>query len=278
MLVANKLFATLDTTVRILHPESVPRVLVSDTVGFIKNLPHGLVASFVDARRGIGCGLLRLRHRRQRPGFERQLAVTDAVLGEIGADEGARLRIFNKIDHVGDAAAEAECRAALQASYPDCVVMSARRPTMSPARTGPSSISSSAICSEAGAVPALVGPAIAPRNLRQLPGAGWSVPTRRAPSSRCAAGAGHAGQPASSLPGLAGRATDAKRQPAKAADGLRLCGYAKGGGTFSRRPVPCGPAGNWAGSRCRSAIAGFPASRCLFSQPSSSSSSRSRLT
>ncbi|MEO7560171.1 MAG: GTPase HflX, partial [Nitrosospira sp.] len=46
VLVANKLFATLDTTVRALHPESVPRVLVSDTVGFIKNLPHGLVASF----------------------------------------------------------------------------------------------------------------------------------------------------------------------------------------------------------------------------------------
>src|SRR6266705_1370967 len=45
-LVADKLFATLDTTVRALHPESVPRVLVSDTVGFIKNLPHGLVASF----------------------------------------------------------------------------------------------------------------------------------------------------------------------------------------------------------------------------------------
>jgi GTP-binding protein HflX len=46
VLVENKLFATLDTTVRALQPESRPRVLVSDTVGFIKNLPHGLVASF----------------------------------------------------------------------------------------------------------------------------------------------------------------------------------------------------------------------------------------
>src|SRR5580765_1972530 len=46
VLVANKLFATLDTTVRALHPETVPRVLVSDTVGFIENLPHDLVASF----------------------------------------------------------------------------------------------------------------------------------------------------------------------------------------------------------------------------------------
>ena len=46
MLVEDKLFATLDTTVRALQPEGAPRVLVSDTVGFIKKLPHDLVASF----------------------------------------------------------------------------------------------------------------------------------------------------------------------------------------------------------------------------------------
>jgi GTP-binding protein HflX len=46
VLVADKLFATLDTTVRSLQPEPKPRVLVSDTVGFIKKLPHDLVASF----------------------------------------------------------------------------------------------------------------------------------------------------------------------------------------------------------------------------------------
>src|SRR5690606_1278286 len=44
--VADKLFATLDTTVRALVPETRPRILVSDTVGFIKKLPHDLVASF----------------------------------------------------------------------------------------------------------------------------------------------------------------------------------------------------------------------------------------
>ena len=44
--VADKLFATLDTTVRALGPPAHPRVLVSDTVGFIDKLPHGLVASF----------------------------------------------------------------------------------------------------------------------------------------------------------------------------------------------------------------------------------------
>ncbi|HEU4533780.1 MAG TPA: GTPase HflX, partial [Polyangiaceae bacterium] len=46
VLVEDKLFATLDTTVRALKPEAKPRVLVSDTVGFIKKLPHDLVASF----------------------------------------------------------------------------------------------------------------------------------------------------------------------------------------------------------------------------------------
>src|SRR5512143_2207582 len=46
LLVADQLFATLDTTVRALHPETKPRILVSATVGFIKKLPHDLVASF----------------------------------------------------------------------------------------------------------------------------------------------------------------------------------------------------------------------------------------
>ncbi|MDP3538972.1 MAG: GTPase HflX [Azonexus sp.] len=129
VLVANKLFATLDTTVRTLHPESVPRVLVSDTVGFIKNLPHGLVASFKSTLdEALDASLLLHVIDASDPGFERQLEVTDEVLKEIGADVVPRLCIFNKIDHVGDAAEQAECEAALRAQYPDCVVMSARRP------------------------------------------------------------------------------------------------------------------------------------------------------
>ncbi len=129
VLVANKLFATLDTTVRTLHPESVPRVLVSDTVGFIKNLPHGLVASFKSTLdEALDASLLLHVIDASDPGFERQLEVTDTVLAEIGAEEVPRLRIFNKIDHVGDAEAEAECEAALRAKYPGCIVMSARRP------------------------------------------------------------------------------------------------------------------------------------------------------
>ncbi|MDD2934604.1 MAG: GTPase HflX [Methylotenera sp.] len=129
VLVANKLFATLDTTVRALYPESVPRVLVSDTVGFIKNLPHGLVASFKSTLdEALDASLLLHVIDASDPGFERQLEVTDKVLAEIGANVVPRIRVFNKIDHVGDEAAQAEREANLRVRYPDCVVMSARRP------------------------------------------------------------------------------------------------------------------------------------------------------
>jgi GTP-binding protein HflX len=129
VLVANKLFATLDTTVRVLHPESIPRVLVSDTVGFIKNLPHGLVASFKSTLdEALDASLLLHVIDASDPGFERQLQVTDDVLAEIGAQEVPRIRIFNKIDHVGDAEAQTACEVTLKEKYPGCIVMSAKRP------------------------------------------------------------------------------------------------------------------------------------------------------
>jgi GTPase len=120
-LVADKLFATLDTTVRALQPESVPRVLVSDTVGFIKNLPHGLVASFKSTLdEALEASLLAHVVDASDPGFERQLAVTEEVLDEIGAKGVPRLLVFNKIDRGGD-------EAALRAKHPGCIVMSAKR-------------------------------------------------------------------------------------------------------------------------------------------------------
>jgi GTP-binding protein HflX len=128
VLVADKLFATLDTTVRALHPESVPRVLVSDTVGFIKNLPHGLVASFKSTlEEALEASLLVHVIDAADPGFERQLAVTEEVLDEIGAQAVPRILVFNKIDRVGDQAAQAEREGALRARHPECIVMSARR-------------------------------------------------------------------------------------------------------------------------------------------------------
>jgi GTP-binding protein HflX len=104
-------------------------VLVSDTVGFIKNLPHGLVASFKSTLdEALDASLLLHVVDASDPGFERQLEVTEDVLKEINADVIPRILVFNKIDHVGDAAAQAECEATLRLKYPNCIVMSARRP------------------------------------------------------------------------------------------------------------------------------------------------------
>jgi len=128
VLVANKLFATLDTKVRTLHPETVPKILVSDTVGFIKNLPHDLVASFKSTLdEALNASLLLHVIDAGDPGFESQLEVTDKVLAEIGADTVPRIRVFNKIDYLSDAAAQAERIAELQINYPGCIVLSAQR-------------------------------------------------------------------------------------------------------------------------------------------------------
>ena len=126
MLVADKLFATLDTTVRTLVSEGVPRVLVSDTVGFIKNLPHDLVASFKSTlEEAAEASLLLHVIDASDPGVERQMEVTEKVIGEIGAGKLPRLRVFNKIDRVGDAGAQAERAAGLRSRFPRCIVLSA---------------------------------------------------------------------------------------------------------------------------------------------------------
>ncbi|MGC4066754.1 MAG: 50S ribosome-binding GTPase [Polyangiaceae bacterium] len=90
VLVADKLFATLDTTVRALYPETKPRLLVSDTVGFIKKLPHDLVASFRSTLdEALEASLLLLVMDASDPTCDDQLAVTRQVLSEIGADSGS---------------------------------------------------------------------------------------------------------------------------------------------------------------------------------------------
>jgi len=125
--VADKLFATLDTTVRTLVPETRPRILVADTVGFIKSLPHGLVASFKSTlAEALEASLLAHVVDASDPGFERQLEVTAEVLAEIGAGEVPRLLVFNKIDRIGDEVARKQAVAALLARWPEAFVMSAK--------------------------------------------------------------------------------------------------------------------------------------------------------
>lgn len=126
VLVANKLFATLDTTVRALMPDGIPRVLVSDTVGFIKNLPHDLVASFKSTlEEAAEASLLLHVIDASDPGFERQLAVTEKVIEEIDAGTVPRLLVFNKIDQVGTIKMQKARTKALRERYPKCIVLSA---------------------------------------------------------------------------------------------------------------------------------------------------------
>jgi GTP-binding protein HflX len=124
--VADKLFATLETTVRTLVPETRPRILVSDTVGFIKKLPHGLVASFKSTlAEALEASLLAHVVDASDPGFERQLAVTAEVLDEIGAGDVPRLLVFNKADRVPNEA-RAGTAEALLARWPEALLMSAK--------------------------------------------------------------------------------------------------------------------------------------------------------
>jgi GTP-binding protein HflX len=120
--VEDKLFATLDTTVRALQPETHPRILVSDTVGFIKKLPHDLVASFrstLDEARQ--CELLVQVVDAADPAFPAQIEVTGEVLVSIGATESPRLLVLNKADRL-----DAETRARLAREWPDALLLSVR--------------------------------------------------------------------------------------------------------------------------------------------------------
>jgi GTP-binding protein HflX len=122
--VADKLFATLGTTVRALVPETRPQILVSDTVGFIKKLPHDLVASFRSTlEEAREANLLLHVVDASDPSFRDQLAVTRQVLGELGAGGAPSVVLLNKIDCV-----PAEESGTLANEFPDAMQVSARSP------------------------------------------------------------------------------------------------------------------------------------------------------
>ena len=124
VLVKDKLFATLDTTVRTLQPETRPRVLVSDTVGFIKQLPHDLVASFRSTlAEALEASLLLFVVDSSDPTYEAQLEVSRSVLREIGADAVPSRLILNKADRVDEAG-----RASLLEKHPEAILLSAHAP------------------------------------------------------------------------------------------------------------------------------------------------------
>jgi GTP-binding protein HflX len=121
VLVADQLFATLGTTVRALVPETQPRILLSDTVGFIKNIPHDLVASFRSTLdEAHDASLLLFVVDTADPDFRSQLAVTRQVLSEIGAEKTPSRLLLNKRDRL--TAAEIE---ALASEFPEATLLSA---------------------------------------------------------------------------------------------------------------------------------------------------------
>ena len=99
---ANQLFATLDTTLRKVHVPGAAPIVLSDTVGFIRDLPHDLIAAFRSTLTEAADADLIL-HVIDGSSDERdeQVAAVDAVLAEIGVKDVPQIRVLNKIDLAG---------------------------------------------------------------------------------------------------------------------------------------------------------------------------------
>ncbi|MBI2361415.1 MAG: GTPase HflX, partial [Deltaproteobacteria bacterium] len=101
VVVVDKLFATLDPTIRCLRLPNGERVMVVDTVGFINKIPHALIEAFKSTLEEVTTAdlllhLIDVTH----PLYEGQIRVVEAVLREIGAGDTPRLMVPNKIDMV----------------------------------------------------------------------------------------------------------------------------------------------------------------------------------
>ncbi|NTW83540.1 MAG: GTPase HflX [Chlorobiaceae bacterium] len=120
----NRLFATLDTKTRRLELKINKLVLLSDTVGFIRKLPHHLVESFKSTldevlQADFLLHVIDVSH----PGYEEQMQVVRQTLREIGVSHDHIIDVFNKIDALEDPSLLREIRA----KYPDAVFISAAR-------------------------------------------------------------------------------------------------------------------------------------------------------
>ncbi|KQM75772.1 GTPase HflX [Xylophilus sp. Leaf220] len=99
---ADQLFATLDTTTRQLYLADAQRsVSLSDTVGFIRDLPHGLIDAFqATLREAVDADLLMHVVDASNPAFPEQMEQVQRVLAEIGAGDIPQLLVFNKLDAI----------------------------------------------------------------------------------------------------------------------------------------------------------------------------------
>jgi GTP-binding protein HflX len=101
VLVSSKMFATLDPTVRAVRLPSNRRVLLSDTVGFIRDLPPGLIAAFRATLEEVQeSALILLVTDIANPHHAEQDAEVEKILKELGVGDRPRLHVFNKIDRL----------------------------------------------------------------------------------------------------------------------------------------------------------------------------------
>ncbi len=122
VLAEDKLFATLDPTTRRLKLPTNQNVLLTDTVGFIKKLPHGLVEAFkATLEEVVQADLLVHVVDISHPQAEEQIDAVNAVLLEIGAAEKPVLMVFNKIDQLAGGIAPL-----MREKYPHAVSISAQ--------------------------------------------------------------------------------------------------------------------------------------------------------
>ncbi len=99
---ADQLFATLDTTTRRVWIPRAGNVVVSDTVGFIRDLPHGLVAAFrATLEETVHADLLLHVVDASSPARQEQIEAVNQVLAEIPAGDAPRIMVWNKIDLAG---------------------------------------------------------------------------------------------------------------------------------------------------------------------------------
>jgi GTP-binding protein HflX len=123
VLVDNRLFSTLDTRTRLWNLDSGVPVLLSDTVGFIRNLPHGLVTSFHATLEEVSQADLLLHVvDASHPEREEQIKAVEEVLEEIKCEEIPMILIFNKIDRLQDPVE----KTLLQNRYPQALILSAQ--------------------------------------------------------------------------------------------------------------------------------------------------------
>jgi GTP-binding protein HflX len=123
VLVEDRLFATLDTRTKKWIPEKGVEILLSDTVGFVKNLPHQLVASFkATLEEAVNADLLLHVIDVSNPDAIKQIDSVNSVLKEIGCSDNPVLMVFNKIDAIKSISP----LEMLQTLYPDALCISAR--------------------------------------------------------------------------------------------------------------------------------------------------------